>query len=155
MKRLRIALMTAALLGAGAQGADGDEQLVRRLTTNMMCTCGCPHQIIHCGDECGLAPQLVADIRARLDGGATEQDVYLAYEAEYGQSIYAAPKAEGFNLIAWILPFIALAFGGLFVWGAVRKLRTEGVPESEDGEPAAAPPIDDRYRKMLEKELAE
>lgn len=155
MKRLKIALLMLALLGAVAQGADSDEELVRRLTTNMMCTCGCPHQIIHCGDECGLAPQLQADIRARLAGGASEQDVYLAYEAEYGPSIYAAPKAEGFNLLAWILPFVALGFGGLFVWGAVRKLRSDGASDSEQEEPAATPPMEDRYRKMLQKEMAE
>ena len=35
---------------------------------------------------------------------------------EFGQQILASPPKKGFNLLAWILPFVAL-FGGALVLG--------------------------------------
>lgn len=134
-------------LSAGPQ-----DPVVNRITTNLMCICGCPHQIQHCGDECGVAPQLVGEIVQMLEEGKTEGQVYAAFESRYGSRVYAAPKPEGFNLLAWILPFLALAFGGVLVVVVIRRLKPQGV---ESPEVRVEEKNQERYRKLLERELRE
>lgn len=134
--------------------AGADQALLDRLTTELMCTCGCPHQIRQCGDECGIAPKLIDDLEKLVAQGMTEQQIYARYEAQYGPVIYAAPRKEGFDLMAWVLPFVVLGLGALLVLLVVKKLTP-----AQAG--VASQPLhhkdemDERYRKLLEKELAE
>ena len=79
------------------------EESVNRAIENLMCTCGCPHLIGQCGDECGVAPQLINEISALVDRGSTEDEVYAAFEAKYGLVVLAVPRMEGFNMLLWIL----------------------------------------------------
>src|ERR1019366_1638201 len=50
---------------------------------------------------------------------------------EYGPTVIAAPTATGFNRVAWIMPFVALALGIAFVVYVVRSWKNR---------PARAPP---------------
>jgi cytochrome c-type biogenesis protein CcmH len=43
---------------------------------------------------------------------------------KYGEWILLAPKATGLNLIVYIVPFAAIALGGIIVWRTVRKWTT-------------------------------
>lgn len=161
MKRLRQVLSLMILTAAGwmlwtmavaaAPRAETPDPQLERITGNLMCTCGCPHQIRACGDECGIAPQLVAEIKTMLKEGKTEQQVYAAFEKEYGPAVLAAPKAEGFDLLAWVLPFVGLGLGLVVVFVAVKKLRT---PLSETGKKSRQEvAIDPKYRELIDQEL--
>lgn len=134
--------------------AQSGKEVVDQAKAELMCVCGCPHQLGQCGDECGVAPKLIGDIQAMLDEGADQEEVYSEFEARYGAMIYAAPKAEGFNLIGWLLPFVGLLFGGLLVWGAARKLKVDSDSHVASSEIPSGE-SDEKYRKMLEKELSE
>ena len=98
-----------------------------------MCRCGCPHLIGQCGDECGLAPQLVQQITQMVAAGQQEDQVYAAFEAEYGASVLAVPKAEGFNLLAWIVPFAVLLAGIVVIVVVVRNLRPDETLDEREG----------------------
>jgi len=89
---------------------------------------------------------MVADNRS--DG-----DIYKAFEKKYGKHVLGAPKPEGFNVLAWVLPFLGLALGGVIVAVVVKRLRT---PTPENGpDQADQPVIDDKYRELLDRELEE
>jgi cytochrome c-type biogenesis protein CcmH len=63
-----------------------------------------------------IARRMKADIASRIAAGQSKQQIKDELVAEFGTKILAAPPAEGFNLLAWLLPFVAL-FGGALVLG--------------------------------------
>ncbi len=127
-------------------------EVVSRISGNIMCTCSCPHILKQCGDECGMAPQQISKIEQLVATGQTEEQVYAIYEKEFGVGIHAVPKAEGFNLLAWIVPFAGLLFGLSVVVLTVKRLQGEVPTQSTL---VTAPEISEKYRKLLEKELRE
>jgi cytochrome c-type biogenesis protein CcmH len=127
-----------------------DDEQVDRVIHNLMCTCGCPHLIGQCGDECGLAPKLIQEIRQEVAAGKTDEEIYALFESRYGHSVRAVPRAEGFNLLAWVMPFVGLFCGALIVVVVVRNLKTaeSGVSSQEQ-----ASEVTDEYRKLIDEEL--
>jgi cytochrome c-type biogenesis protein CcmH len=63
-----------------------------------------------------IARKMKADIAGRIAAGESKKEIKDELVAEFGQQILAAPPAKGFNLLAWLLPFVAL-FGGALVLG--------------------------------------
>lgn len=125
------------------------DETITRITSNLMCKCSCPHIIRNCGDECGVAPQLVREITELVSSGKTETDVYEIFEEKFGPSVHAVPKAEGFNLLAWVLPFAGLAAGAVVVMFVFRNLKPE--VSSDEIRPVAE--INEKYRKLIDREL--
>ena len=63
-----------------------------------------------------IARRMKADIARRIAAGDSKKEIEDSLVAEFGQQILASPPKKGFNLLAWILPFVAL-FGGALVLG--------------------------------------
>jgi len=126
------------------------DEIVSRLADNLMCTCGCPHIIGQCGDECSVAPQLVHEIAELVTAGNTEEEVYKIFEDKYGLRVLAVPKAEGFNLLAWVMPFVGLLAGLVIVFIVVKRLKPD---ESSQETDRVRPEIDEEYRKLIDREL--
>ena len=72
---------------------------------------------------------------------------------QYGEAVLAAPTKKGFNLTAWILPFLGLFIG---VW-IVRTSIVKWVRKREEMVASApaqkADEADSKYRKKLREEL--
>jgi cytochrome c-type biogenesis protein CcmH len=124
---------------------------VEQISNQLMCVCGCPHLIGQCGDECGTAPKLLDEIVALVAEGKTDEEIYNIFEAQYGLSVRAVPKAEGFNLLAWVLPFLGLLVGGVVVFAVIKNLTPAVVPDADTG--TAADEIHEKYRKLIDEEL--
>jgi len=66
------------------------------------------------------ARQIKNLISARIAAGDSKQEIKDLLVAQYGPKILAAPPKEGFNLLAWLLPFVGLLGGalvlGLLAW---------------------------------------
>lgn len=71
-----------------------------------------------------LALQMRGLIKDQLRSGKTPDDVRAYFVDKYGEWILLSPKAEGLNLIVYIVPVIALLVGGLVVWRTVRRWTT-------------------------------
>ncbi len=97
------------------------------------------------------AEEIKAQIRAALQQGYTERQILDSFVAAYGERILAKPKAVGFNLMAWILPAIAILLGGVGAW---KFLRHSSQPPAKV-KPAKPAPSDDPYVQRLERELEE
>lgn len=149
---LAVLLFPAVLAVAisGALGADKEAQ--KRIESNMKCLCDCPHLVADCGEECGPAPQTRADIQQMLAQGMTEEQIFAKYEKEFGPRIYGAPKPEGFNLVAWVLPFVVLTCGGVLI-AVFLKNRKEPDPGPKTRRRRRT--LSAKHRKMLNRELAE
>ncbi len=72
------------------------------------------------------------EVRDLLAAGYDRDQVMAFFERSYGEFIRLEPKPEGFNLLAWILPVLALVAGALALFGR-RGRGAAGVPaERED-----------------------
>ena len=125
----------------------------QELEESLTCQCGCGLTVHSCNHlQCGSAIPLREEIRAQMNEGKDKEAILAYFAGKYGEKILSAPTTSGFNLVAWVTPFVLLALGGLFVgimlirWSARGRLAPDAATP-----PAAHAPT--AYSKVLEKEL--
>lgn len=125
---------------------------VKKVSENFVCQCSCNHQLSGCGMlHCGSANPLRSEIDQKLQAGMTEEQIVDDFVAKYGGVILSAPTGEGFDLVAWTLPVVALLAGMLVLYRVVRVwTRRRPLPASTPATPEAIP---EQYRNRMEKEL--
>jgi cytochrome c-type biogenesis protein CcmH len=135
---LRRWLQAAALAVAVIvfMGAGEDSARFKDLGHRMMCTCGCGQVLLECNHVgCQSSDKMRNQLLAALDKGDNNNDdlILQGFVQEYGPTVIAAPTATGFNRVAWIMPFAALAFGIAFVIYVVRSWKNRPAPALADG----------------------
>lgn len=137
----------------------GVDALYDRITGEMMCLCGCNQTVKNCPHtDCGFAIPAKKEIRALLEQGKTYDEVVAIFVKREGEVVLSSPKKEGFNLLGYIMPFLALAVAGSGVAIAAKKWAARG--ERAHAEPGAAPPqaggeAESGLSEKLKKELEE
>ena len=63
----------------------------------------------------GKAAEVRTEISNLLDRGKTPKEVKASLVATYGERILIMPTTEGFNLLAWVGPFIMIGIGFVIV----------------------------------------
>lgn len=125
----------------------------------LRCTCGCNLDVYTCRTTdftCATSPAMHRQVVSLVEEGKSAEEILDAFVAEYGEMVLMAPRKEGFNIVGYVLPGIAITgVGAAMLWVLTRKirLRTAAVEAatSEGGDPSLSP--DDAAR--LEAELAE
>lgn len=97
---------------------------LEEVTSNLVCTCGCDNMIVS-SCTCSAADQVRADVRNLLAQGLTKEQIWARYVAQYGRKVLASPTTRGFDLTAWLLPFVALFLAGGLVILALRRWVTQ------------------------------
>ena len=130
----------------------GAKTRMEDVASKLSCFCNsCPHlSITDC--TCSLADKIRKDITTRLNRGETEDQIIKSYVAQYGQTVLSAPPKSGFNLTAWLIPFVAFGVGGTVLVTFLKKQR-KSIAESPDKSEAPQDAEDSHYRELLEKEL--
>lgn len=119
---LLLAVAVCFSLGATSAGSR-----VQDLDHRMMCTCGCAQLLGECNHVgCTESTQELSELRTDVASGMSNQQIYDAFVAKYGETVLAAPPAHGFDLVAWIAPFavfLAALLGTILLirrWGGLR-----------------------------------
>ena len=60
-------------------------------------------------------------VKDLIDEGKTEEEIYSFMSDKYGEWIVFKPKLNAQNSLLWILPYIALIFGGFFIFNLIKK----------------------------------
>lgn len=98
----------------------------------LICQCGCGIVLKHCPHQnCGFAipaRQYIADL---INEGKDKDEIIEIFLKQYGQKALAAPKKEGFNLLGYILPFIALIAAAFFLSRVIKSWTSRGAREEE------------------------
>lgn len=143
-------ILTAACLAQNASQIQSDA--VRRVGGKLACLCGtCNNTVADCPMiECHFGKPAKERIAALSAAGAPDSQIIDQFVKEYGKQIYAAPPAEGFNLLAWVMPWVAIAFGLSAVWLFIKRFRK---PAPVPGQPADSETLA-RYQERIEKDLA-
>lgn len=131
----------------------GDEARFNKIGHSMMCTCGCGQVLLECNHVgCQSSDKMRNELIAALNRGDNDDLIMQGFVQNYGPTVIAAPTATGFNKVAWIMPFVALALGMAFVVVVVRAWKNKPAPALADG--IAIPPegVRDEYREQARKE---
>lgn len=127
---------------------------VSEISTQLICQCGCLTILDSCSHgECGGRDTMLGIIKLKISQGQTAEQIVASFVAQYGEKVLAEPPKKGFNLTAWLFPFVSLAAGALVVYLAIKRWlkRRTLVPDAivgSDEEEAS-------YRRRLEQELEE
>jgi len=133
-------------LGLGLRG-DTFSPRARRIGDQLICTCGCTQGAMVCNHVgCPVVTQMRAEIQQRAAATDSDALVLQAFVQEYGTQVLANPTTQGFNLLAWIMPWVGLGLGLTLVLVYVRRFRRQ--PSA----PAPAP--DAALRDRIQAEIA-
>jgi cytochrome c-type biogenesis protein CcmH/NrfF len=115
-------------------GAGDDSAHFKDLGHRMMCACGCSQILLECNHVgCTYSDKMRDQLQAAIDKGNNDDLILQGFVQDYGPTVIAAPTATGFNRVAWIMPFAALAFGMSFVVYVVRSWKNRPAPALADG----------------------
>ena len=134
-------------------GAGDTDALFKDLGHRMMCTCGCGQVLLECNHVgCQASEKMRNQLLAALDKGDNDDLILQGFVQEYGPTVIAAPTATGFNRVAWIMPFVALALGIAFVVYVVRSWKNRPAPALADGIAISHGSELDEFREQARKE---
>lgn len=127
---------------------------VNDVASQVICQCGCTAVLTNCTHgECMVRDTMLNSISLSLEQGKSGEQIIALFVAQYGEQVLASPPKRGFNLMAWGLPFVAIAFGGLVVYILMKKWVLRG-REAEVAADMPEPGEFDEYEDRVEKELA-
>jgi cytochrome c-type biogenesis protein CcmH len=121
--------------------------LLTDLKDEVMCPV-CPGETLEQSNS-PAAQQVERFISTRIAAGDSKEEIKDRLVAEYGPQILAAPRKEGFDLLAWVLPLLAGFAGALLLGFAAWRWSRAREPASE---PAR---LDPELERRLDRELAQ
>lgn len=141
---------------AQAQGptpaANIDDE-VNRIAKNLYCPV-CPNTPLDvCSTQACVGWR--AQIKDMLVQGKNEQQIRDYFVEKFGQQVLGAPPAQGFNWLAYILPFVGIILGATIAWFTVRQWIVHKNSSAEAAAPPEPPAIPKEYADRIEKELKE
>lgn len=102
---LLLAVAVCFSLGAADASARMDN-----LGHRLMCTCGCAQLLGECDHVgCPSRGDEMAELSTGIQTGEADKVILNSFAAKYGATVLAAPRTEGFDLVAWIAPFAVFA----------------------------------------------
>ncbi len=129
----------------------------QEVSEGLTCQCGCGLTVANCNHpNCEFSVPVRDQIDGMLGRGMSGPQVIAYFRGKYGEKILSAPTTQGFNLLAWIMPFAAIAAGGALVAFTVGRWRSKSpAPTSApvSGVDANADNFDPELRRRLEREL--
>lgn len=96
------------------------------LEHHIHCQCGCNLDVYTCRTtdfSCEVSPAMHRDVMALVAGGYSAPEIIAAFTKVYGDRVLMAPPTSGFDIAAWITPFVALLAGIALVLVVLRRLR--------------------------------
>ena len=124
--------------------------------SSLTCQCGCGLTVHSCDHlNCPSAIPLKQEIGGQIAEKRTLPQILSFFEQKYGEKVLAAPTTRGFNLAAWVMPFVVLGLGGVLVAVVLRRWRGEPNPAGADagGPVEAITPVQAKLRERLAREL--
>ncbi|MCK6542254.1 cytochrome c-type biogenesis protein CcmH [bacterium] len=169
MKKLKIyciasLLITSVLYSQGGSAhttklnAEQNE-MFNKISGELICQCGCNLVLGTCGHiNCPSAVPMRNTIEDMIVAGKSHDAIIQYFMTEYsfrdnppaGKAILSQPETKGFDLLAWIMPFLLFVIFIIVVVFLIKKI-TAGKTAPVTVSPAH--PADDPYAQRIEEEL--
>jgi cytochrome c-type biogenesis protein CcmH len=146
-----IVLLFLMMVPSGRAAPTPPKTTTQEVSEGLTCQCGCGLTVANCNHpQCEFAVPIRVQIDKMIARGMTRPQIIAWFRTTYGEKVLSAPTTEGFNLLAWIMPFAVLLAGGVgivFVFGRWRSVAPH--PDAD------ANPVDPELKRRLESELRE
>lgn len=153
-------LALTVALAVPARPARAAAANAQEIAEGLTCQCGCGLTVANCNHpSCSFSVPMREHIDAMLSHGMGRAEIIAYFRKQYGEKILSAPTTQGFNLLAWTTPFVALLLGGGLI--VLMMGRWRGAPRSAP-QPPQSPDVpgsgqsakfDPALRVRLEREL--
>jgi cytochrome c-type biogenesis protein CcmH len=150
LKGLLVALVVCFSLGATDPGARFND-----LGHKMMCQCSCGQVMLECNHVgCPVSPVMRDELSAGIANGLNDSLILQSFVQKYGAVVLAAPTTEGFDLVAWIMPFAVSAIALLGTIFLVRHWAKQQPSLAAAGKPRNAVQAreDEAMRERIRRE---
>jgi cytochrome c-type biogenesis protein CcmH len=138
----------AFVLDASATESIDDQ--VKEIAYHLMCPV-CQGQSVGESNS-NLAHDMRDIIRKQLEEGKSKEEILAYFVNSYGESILASPPPKGINWLLWLLPGVAIVFGGLGIILFLYKSQSNKNDDKHTSE-NTRPEVDNDYIKRIEEEL--
>jgi len=116
-----LVLLLAMAFAPMAVHADALDDGVRRVALQLQCPV-CEGETV-ADSPSGLAADMRAVIRTKLQAGESDQQILDEFVASYGDGILTEPPKHGISLGVWVGPLIGLALGATVLTLLLRAWR--------------------------------
>jgi cytochrome c-type biogenesis protein CcmH len=135
--------------------ASSSKTSLQEVSEGLTCQCGCGLTVANCNHpQCEFSVPARQQIETMIAQGIGREQIIGFFRAKYGEKILSAPTIEGFNLLAWIIPFAAVFAGCFIIVGAISRWRANPVIQAE-ALPNGPVPYDPELKHRLEQEIRE
>ena len=151
-----LSFLTLLALGPAAVAFDTAEY--EKAARAILCDCGChPQSTYACA--CGRAAEMRKEIALLVESGPQDGDgsgmsgdeVIAWYVEQFGEKVRVVPTKSGFNLVAWIGPFIGLLAASSLLLLLLRRWSASAASAPDVAAVGVAP--DDPYLARLHADL--
>jgi cytochrome c-type biogenesis protein CcmH/NrfF len=160
MKRVTQLLLLTVTIGL-LMGADGQSVRFQKLGDKIMCTCGCGQMLLKCNHVgCPNSARMIGQLHDQLGDGRpgapagdtnrSDEDVLNFFRTQWGVTAVVEPSQHGFELLAWILPFVGLIAGTILLMIVVAKWKRR--PAQVNAADAVRDPHLDALRERARQE---
>ncbi len=151
-------LMMYALPASAGEGVPQipktDENLFNDLSSKMACLCSCGATIKSCPHEkCSFSVPVRKEIRRMIETGLSRDEIKAELVSSHGEAILALPEFKGFNVMAWVTPFILILIVGYGIVALVRNWSSIRQPERAEDSGAGRAEENDPLLKRMRSEL--
>ncbi len=136
-------IVSAAREAGGATASPDLEDKVREIASELRCVV-CQNLSV-ADSPSDLAKEMRNLVRELVQQGKSREEILAYFVSRYGEFVLLSPTKRGFNLLVWVLPFLAVVVGACGVYLVARRW-TE---RREVGVPAVDPAYAERVRRDL------
>lgn len=123
--------------------AQEKSELIIDIEQSLMATCCWSGTVYDHGNK-----EMELNITAMVGDGKTKTEILDYYTDQYGERVLAVPKAEGFNIFAWIAPIVIFGLGLTIIFLYIRTSKNNLTPKVKADDTIA-------YSDEIERELSE
>jgi len=102
------------------EGELGEKLLAIERNIRCNCSCGLDTHTCQFRMSCDVSPGWSQRIMAQLQAGMDRETIEAGFVADFGGTVLMAPPAEGFNLVGYLLPSVAIVVAGMLI-GLIAK----------------------------------
>jgi len=137
---------TASVGGHYHEGELGEKLMLVESALKCNCSCGLDVHSCQFQMQCGVSPGWSARIREALQAGESVEAIKASFVADYGTEVLMMPPAEGFNLLGYFLPAMAILAAAALVGVVARGNSTRTAM-------ATPPELSDEQQTRLQEAL--
>jgi cytochrome c-type biogenesis protein CcmH len=160
MRRANVIAMFAigaALVALPALAAGIAKTTRQAVAEGLTCQCGCGLTVANCNHpNCNFSVPARERIDKLIASGMDRAQIIGIFRKQYGEKVLSAPTTTGFNLLAWLMPPLALLLGAGVVM--LTMSRWGGGPPAPGAQGGDSPPPgsdNSALRRELERRVRE